>query len=111
VQNLWGNFNRASSGLNSGSLRMELNSRFTLSVERQSHARQRLTETTVKVHRSSHKPRSKGQRILAGGRYSLRKLYTLQKRVMAWRQQTVQQVIAGEGGMTPYMLPNSTGNK
>ena len=42
MQTYGGNFNRASSGLNSGSLRMGLSSGFTLSVQRKSHARQRL---------------------------------------------------------------------
>jgi hypothetical protein len=37
-----GNFNRASGGLNSGSLRMGLGSGLTLSVQRKSHVRQRL---------------------------------------------------------------------
>lgn len=48
------------------------------------------------------------------GRYSFRQLYTLQKRVRAWRQQAVRRLIAGEGDVTPYMFLNSyrssTGN-
>jgi hypothetical protein len=41
------------------------------------------------------------------GRYTMRQLNTLQKRVRAWRQQAVERLIAGQGGLTPYFLPNS----
>lgn len=41
------------------------------------------------------------------GRYSLRQLNTLQKRVRAWRQQAVERLITGEGGLTPYAFPHS----
>jgi hypothetical protein len=34
------------------------------------------------------------------GRYSLRQLHTLQKRVRKWRQQAVQRLIADVGGQT-----------
>jgi hypothetical protein len=37
------------------------------------------------------------------GRYTLRQLSTLQKRVRAWRQQAVERLIAGQGGLTPYL--------
>jgi len=37
------------------------------------------------------------------GRYSLRQLYTLQKRVRAWRQQAVQRLIGEVSGLPPYI--------
>ena len=42
------------------------------------------------------------------GRYSLRQLYTLQKRVRMWRQQAVQRLI---GEVTSNILGEATGNK
>lgn len=36
------------------------------------------------------------------GRYSLRQLYTLQKRVRAWRQQAVQRLIGEANILPPY---------
>jgi hypothetical protein len=41
------------------------------------------------------------------GRYSLKQLNTLQKRVRTWRQQAVERLIAGEGGLRPYAVQNS----
>ena len=37
------------------------------------------------------------------GQYSLRQLYTLQKRVRAWRQQAVQRLIGEVSGLPPYV--------
>jgi transposase InsO family protein len=37
------------------------------------------------------------------GQYSLRQLYTLQKRVRAWRQQAVQRLIGEISGLPPYV--------
>ena len=42
------------------------------------------------------------------GRYSLRQLHTLQKRVKMWRQQAVQRLI---GDVTSNILGEETGNK
>jgi len=36
------------------------------------------------------------------GQYSHRQLYTLQKRVRAWRQQAVQRLINEVSGLSPY---------
>ncbi|MFL4990702.1 MAG: transposase family protein [Microvirga sp.] len=43
------------------------------------------------------------------GRYSLRQLYTLQKRVRAWRQQAVQRLIGGASSPTLYVAPDPSG--
>jgi hypothetical protein len=40
------------------------------------------------------------------GRYSLRQLYTLQKRVRAWRQQAVQRLIGEVSGLASYVAPD-----
>jgi hypothetical protein len=40
------------------------------------------------------------------GRYSLRQLYTLQKRVRAWRQQAVQRLIGEANSPTLYVAPD-----
>lgn len=42
------------------------------------------------------------------GKYSLRQLYTLQKRVRAWRQQAVQRLI---GEVSSNIGGEATGNK
>ncbi|WP_183465722.1 DDE-type integrase/transposase/recombinase [Mesorhizobium huakuii] len=42
------------------------------------------------------------------GRYSLRQLHTLQKRVRAWRQQAVQRLIGEVSGPAPYLASDST---
>jgi hypothetical protein len=39
------------------------------------------------------------------GRYSMRQLYTLQKRVRTWRQQAVQRLVAELGQRTPNVYP------
>jgi transposase InsO family protein len=45
------------------------------------------------------------------GRYTLRQLYTLQKRVRAWRRGAIDRLIIGEGGLTPSAFLNaSVGN-
>ncbi|WP_258598297.1 transposase family protein [Mesorhizobium sp. AR07] len=41
------------------------------------------------------------------GRYSLRQLHTLQKRVRAWRQQAVQRLIGEVSGPAPYLASDS----
>jgi hypothetical protein len=41
------------------------------------------------------------------GRYSLRQLYTLQRRVRAWRQQAVQRLIGEVGGLASHVTPDS----
>ena len=41
------------------------------------------------------------------GRYSLRQLYTLQKRVRTWRREAIDRLITGESGLTPYVFSNS----
>jgi hypothetical protein len=43
------------------------------------------------------------------GRYSLRQLYTLQKRVRAWRQQAVQRLIGEASSPTLYIAPDPSG--
>jgi hypothetical protein len=40
------------------------------------------------------------------GRYSLRQLYTLQRRVRAWRQQAVQRLIGEVGGLASHVTPD-----
>ena len=40
------------------------------------------------------------------GRYSLRQLYTLQRRVRAWRQQAVQRLIGEVSGLASYGAPD-----
>ncbi|MER8460167.1 transposase [Mesorhizobium sp. M1300] len=42
------------------------------------------------------------------GRYSLRQLHTLQKRVRAWRQQAVQRLIGEVSSLAPYLASDST---
>src|SRR6185437_7061856 len=42
------------------------------------------------------------------GRYSLRQLYTLQRRVRAWRQQAVQRLIGEVSGLPPYVAADPT---
>jgi hypothetical protein len=44
------------------------------------------------------------------GRYSLRQLYTLQKRVRAWRQQAVQRLICEVGDQMPNVAAIRSGN-
>jgi hypothetical protein len=39
-------------------------------------------------------------------RYSLRQLYTLQKRVGAWRQQAVQRLLGEASSQTLYVAPD-----
>jgi hypothetical protein len=41
------------------------------------------------------------------GRYTLRQLYTLQKRVRAWRQEAIERLITGEGSLTPAVFSKS----
>jgi transposase InsO family protein len=44
------------------------------------------------------------------GQYTLRQLYTLQKRVRAWRQAAIDRLITGESGLTPAFSYSPTGN-
>jgi hypothetical protein len=45
------------------------------------------------------------------GRYTRRQLYTLHKRLRAWRREAIGRLIAGQGGLTPFALSHSaTGN-
>lgn len=44
------------------------------------------------------------------GRYNLRQLSTLQKRVRAWRQQAVQRLICEVGNLTPHVSSIGAGN-
>ena len=44
------------------------------------------------------------------GRYSLRQLHTLQKRVKTWRQQAVQRLICEVGSLTQHIPSIGAGN-
>lgn len=44
------------------------------------------------------------------GRYTRRQLYTLQKRVAAWRREAIERLIANQGGLTSSAVYSATGN-
>ncbi len=61
-----------------------------------------LKSSRIRPHSNS----SSSSRTRHPGRYSLRQLYSLQKRVRAWRQQAVQRLIGEVSGLASYVAPD-----